>query len=172
MARKKYTFVLNFGYAEQSYVSFMPWTSSSAYTDAKIALADLAEFLREQYLKEHQASTKKCCAKAKEKDSEAEFCPRCGRRLADAEFESEYFEDWLRQMGSTDMDGFHGGHVEWDEDHRWRSDGLEGKPNQRFVYQAEWVLSAALGHPHHLDRTFETICQERTKSKRESFSYY
>ncbi len=169
---KQYTFVLNFGYVESSSLSYFPFTSTGKYKNAKEALIDLALFLKEQYLIKHSAKPKKCCLKSKEKDSSAEYCSKCGTSLQEEEFDSEHFEDWLRNMSGCDIDSFHGEFIDYDTSYRWQTDGLEGAPNQRFVYQAEWVLAAAIGHPHRNDQTFEIICKERTKEKRESFSYY
>jgi hypothetical protein len=75
-------------------------------------------------------------------------------------------------MSGSNIDSFHGEFIDYDEDLRWQSDGLEGALNQRFVYQAEWVLAAAIGYPHRAEVTFEDICKARTKSKSESFTYY
>lgn len=170
MPGKRYTFVLNFGYVEHARLAYMPWTSKQSYRDAKTALLDLAEFLRDQYLVEHAPKLKKCCAAIKARDSVATFCSRCGSSLTEDAFDGERFSEWLREL-DTDLDTFHG-LIEWDPAHRWQSEGLERAPNPRFVYQAEWVLAAAVGHPKWEDVTFETICKARTKSRSESFSYF
>lgn len=145
---KKYTFVLNFGYVESCSLSYIPFTSRGTYRNAKEALIDLSQFLQEQYL--------------------------VARDLDAADFDQEEFIEWLTDMSHTDIDLYHGEFIQYDYDHcqRWQSDGLEGAPNQRFVYQAGWVITAALGYPHRKEKTFEVICKERTKEKRESFTYY
>lgn len=168
---KRYTLVLNFGYVESQSLSYMPWTSRRTYKDAKNALIDLATFFKEQYLIENEEEPKKCCKATKTKDGSAEFCTKCGHRLADKKFDGENFVDWLRQMSGSDNDSINQ-FVQWDEGHRWQFGDLEGSPNQRFVYQAEWVLPAALGHFQRDTITFETICKDRTKSKKTSFTYY
>lgn len=168
---KQYTFVLNFGYVESSGLSYLPFTSGIKHVSAKAALIDLAQFLKEQYLFQYCNDFKKCCLTSKKIDVTAEFCSKCGHSLVEEEFDSEHFEGWLRDMDGVDIDTFHGNFMEYDETYRWQSNGLEDAPNQRFVYQAEWVLSAALGYPHREDQTFEDICKDRTKSKRESFAY-
>jgi hypothetical protein len=169
---KSYTFVLNFGYVESSGLSYMPFTSSGKYKGAKEALVDLAKFLKEQYLVQHESKPKKCCLASKAKDASAVYCAKCGHTLAEEEFNDEHFVEWLRELDGLDIDRYHGDYIDYDTSHRWQSEGLEGAVNQRFVYQAEWVLTAALGYPHREDQTFEDICKERTKEKRESFSYY
>lgn len=171
MAKKRYTLVLNFGYVESSRLAFMPWTSLQTFADAKAALVDLSNFLKEQYLTEHEKPPKKCCTATLLKDAKAEYCSKCGHALALPEFDGEQFSEWVRDL-DTDVDTFHG-YIDWNPEARWQADaGLEGAPNQRFVYQAEWVIAAAVGHPQREGITFETICKARTKSRSESFSYY
>lgn len=167
---KSYTLVLNFGYVESSGLCYMPWSSDLKFKNAKEALVDLANFLKEQYLSKHKVEPKKCCKASRDKDAEAEFCSKCGRALQEEEFDAEHFQEWLSGMDGHRIDGF-GDYIEFGED-RWEPGYLEGAANQRFVYQAEWVLSAAVGYPYRDDHTFEDICKERTKEKRESFSYY
>ncbi len=173
MAQKRYTFVLNFGYVESASLSYMPWVSRNKYKDAKEALVDLASFFKEQYIKAHEDNPKACCTRSKEKDPAAAFCSKCARPLAaEDDFDGEEFSSWLYSMLGSTCDGF-GEYVEWDPSHRWQTDGgLEGAPNPRFVYQAEWVLAAAAGVPYKDDLSFDAICKARTKSRRESFSCY
>lgn len=170
--KKAYTFVLNFGYVESSSLSYMPFSSKAKYNTAKDALVDLALFFKEQYLLSHKVRLKKCCTANKTKDPSANFCSKCRSPLKEEKFDDEDFTDWLRGMSGCDIDSFHGEFIDHNTTYRWQSNGLEGAPNQRFVYQAEWVLAAALGYLHRDDRTFEDICKDRTKEKRESFSYY
>lgn len=170
MAKKRYTLVLNFGYVESQRLAYMPWTSKQTFTDAKEALVDLATYLKEQYLVENAVKLKKCCEATKAKDPKAEYCSKCGYKIAELEFDGEEFAEWCRNL-DTDIDTFHG-YIAWDPEARWQSESLEGAPNQRFVYNAEWVLAAALGHPIRGDITFEKICKERTKKRADSFSYY
>lgn len=169
---KQYTFVLNFGYVESASMVYMPFSSTGKYKDAKDALVDLAKFLKEQYLSKYETKPKKCCIVSKEKDSTSEFCSKCGRSLQEEEFDEKHFQEWLTRMDCSNVDSFHGEFIDYDEDYRWQSNGLEGAPNQRFVYNAEWVLAAALGYPHRSEQTWEKICQDRTKAKKESFSYW
>jgi hypothetical protein len=169
---KQYTFVLNFGYVESSMLSYFPFVSSNKYRDAKSALIDLSLFLKEQYHIRYAKDPRDCCLKSKENDSEAKYCSRCSSSLVEEPFDDENFVDWLRRMSTCDVDTFHADIIEYDEEHRWQPDGLEGGTNLRFVYQAEWVIAAAIGYPHREGRTFEDICKDRTKAKRDSFSYY
>jgi hypothetical protein len=169
---KQYTFVLNFGYVESSSLSYFPFSSANKYKDAKVALLDLAAFLKEQYLIRYEVKPKKCCVASKEKDPTADFCSKCARSLTEQEFDGEHFTEWLKDMGGCDIDTFHGNFIDYDDTQRWQSNGLEGALNQRFVYEAEWVIAAAIGYPHQEETTFDVICKERSKAKRECFSYY
>lgn len=150
----------------------MPWVSSDSHKDAKEALLDLASFLKEQYLigLGTDDEPKKCCLATKAKEPEAAFCLKCAASLEDPEFDEEHFTDWLCGL-DTDSDTFHG-YIQWDPNAKWQTGQLEGMPNQRFVYQAERVIAAALGYPHHKDYTFATICKNRTKNKADSFTYF
>jgi hypothetical protein len=168
-ALKRYTLVLNFGYVEHQRLSYMPWSSKQKFKDAKEALLDLANFLKERYLEENKTEPKKCCLKTREKDAEAVYCTKCRRELDDPEFDGEEFSEWLCGL-DTDIDTFHG-YISWDPDARWQSEGLEGMPNQRFVYNAEWVLAAAVGHPRNEAITWEDICHSRTEGRKDSFEY-
>jgi hypothetical protein len=169
-ALKRYTLVLNFGYVESARLGYMPWSSKQTFKDAKEALVDLANWLRERFLEKNKPKPRKCCLKTKEKDAEAVYCSKCGRELGESEFVGEEFSEWLCYL-DTDIDTFHG-LIDYDQEARWQAGDLEDMPNQRFVYNAEWVLAAAVGHPQREDVTFETICKARTKSKQTSFSYY
>jgi hypothetical protein len=169
-ALKRYTLVLNFGYVESQRLAYMPWSSKQKFKDAKEALLDLANWLKEQFLIENEVKPRKCCLAAVAKDAEIKYCPKCGLDIAERAFDGEEFEDWVQQLDS-DIDTFHG-LIPWDPDARWQADGAIDGPNLRIVYQAHWVLSAALGQPHHEDHTWETICKARTKSRQDSFTYF
>jgi len=169
---KRYTFVLNFGYVESQSLSYMPWVSEEQFKDAKEALVDLATFLKEQFMIDRKPKLKKCCTASKEKDPSSEFCSKCGAQIKDMGFDGEDFSDWLYQMGFTNTDGFHAEFIEWNQNDRWQAGQMEGSPNHRYVYNAEHVLAAAVGHPKDLKRTFGLLCKERTKSKLDSFTYY
>lgn len=171
MAGKRYTFVLNFGYVESSDLSYMPWVSTDTYKDAKEALVDLATFFKDQFILQNSPAPRKCCGATKTKDAAAVFCTKCGRPIGSIDFDAGVFMDWLRELSSSDTDGL-GKFIYDAEYNRWQAGLLEGSPNQRFVYQAEWILAAAIGHPLRPDITFEKICGARTKGKKDSFNYY
>lgn len=169
---KKYTFVLNFGYVESAKLSYLPLASVKQYPNAKAALVDLSSFLKEQFIFRESRPLKKCCLFSKEKDKASTYCSKCGNFLVEEDFDSEEFIDWIRAMSDLDCDSYHSEFIEYDPAHRWEPIELEDAPNQRVVYQAEWVITAALGYPHRDDVTFEDVCKNRTKENRESFSYY
>lgn len=167
MANKQYTLILNFGYAESGRLGFMPWTSKKKFKDAKEAILDLARYLKDRYLENTSRPLKKCCQKSTENEG-AEYCLKCGHPLIESVFVGERFSDWLIGL-DTDANTFHE-YIAWDSDPEWEA-GTFG-PNQRFVYQAEAVLAAAVGSPKDPDITFEEICRRRTKSKSDDFTYY
>ncbi len=167
---KSYTFVLSFGYVEHCSLYYMPWKSSKKFASAKEALVDLSLYLKKKFEESHNRHISSCCHQSIKADSSADFCSKCGTRLQH-DFDDEEFRDWLFQMSTCDIDTFHGDFIDWEEDPEWESGDLEDAPNQRFVYQAEWVISTAAGYPYG-DKTFEDLCQERTKEKKKSFSYY
>jgi hypothetical protein len=170
--KKEYTLVLNFGYVESSRLSFLPWTSKEKFANARDALVDLATYLKEKFLERHEVKPKKCCLDSKAKDAEAKFCKKCGRSLeVDEDFDVEGYMEFVVGIGDCDIDTFHGEYIDYNDGDRWQAEGMEGG-NQRFVYQAEKVLAAAIGHTPDERRTFETICKERTKNKTENFAFW
>ncbi len=170
MIKKNYTFVLNFGYVESSGLSYLPFSSRGKYATAREALVDLSNFMKEEYLRDNMKPLKKCCTANKKKNPSMEFCPKCGSPLKEEEFDVESFIEWVANLNGSIIDGFQ---IDmYSGDKRWESLGLEGTPNQRFVYQAEWVIAAAIGYPIRADITFDDICKSRTKQKKQSFTYY
>lgn len=166
---KRYTFVLNFGYVEEAAVGYLPFTSRDSFANAKKALVNLAEYLRDEFMKTITVEPKACCVNTREKDNEALYCSKCRMSLTNLDFDSEEFMQWLRDLNGCTNDSWP---IDWDAEAPWEVGHLEDAPNPRFVYQAEWVLSAAVGHPYHDEIEFKDICAKRTKEKKESFSYY
>jgi hypothetical protein len=167
---KRYTFLLNFGYAESAMLSYMPWNSRGLYKDARSALVDLAEYLKAQYNGDNgsQASLQ-CCVTSRKHNNNAKFCSECGRDLRGDEFDPESFATWLYSLGCisvNDMSDF----VECGADAPWEP-GLDSPNfNPLSVYNAEYVICAALGYPRHKDKTFEYVCRGRGAAG--AFTYY
>ena len=178
MAKRTYTFLLSCGYAESASLSFMPFTSSEKYASAAVALMDLAAYLKEQYDERHgPREPKACCLSTKKKDGEALFCSKCRSSLVPEGFDEERFMDFVSGACQSDIDTFHGDYIDWDEDDRWQSDGgaLESAVQDksvRFVYTAEKVMAAALGHSPDDRVTIESIFKDRTKGGGKSFSFW
>ncbi len=163
---KQYTFVLNFGYAEDAALSFFPFTSYTKHSSSKKALIDLATFLKDAFSARNRGSTEPCCVALKKKHPIAKFCYECGRLIDKEEFDGEAFIDWLRDLNNCgSIDELHSSFIDYDETSPWQSDGLENQPNPIFVYEAEWVLAAAVGWPD--NKAFEKI-----KNTKNSFSFY
>lgn len=169
--KKRYTMVLNFGYAENGHVGYVPFVSRQTFKDAKEALVHLANYLKDAWEVEHKVEPKKCCIATKEKDPDAEYCTKCRMSVGKQEFDEEDFIDNFLMQLNTDYDTL-AGLIDWDREAPWECGHLEGAPNPRFVYNAELVIAAVLGYPKHEDRTWETICKNRTKSRKDSFSYW
>lgn len=175
--KKFYTFVLNFGYVESARLSYLPWTSLEKFSDAKVALIDLASFLKEKYLEGKVRYVKKCCADIKEKDVEAIYCSKCGTFLFfDKKFDVDDYMRYVSGINDCDIDTFHGDYMDLNDDHRWEVGELENafnnKSQVRFVYQAEQVLAAAIGHSPNSRRDIEKIFEERSRSGGNSFSFW
>jgi hypothetical protein len=175
--KRPYTFLLNFGYAESGGLSFLPWTSRVTFSTAREALVDLATYLRDVYVSKSVREPRACCVGSREKDPGAQFCHKCGRVLAEVEFDPEAFMQWVSEIGVCDTDTFHGDYIEWDDEARWEAGVLEGAlvkggGGARIVYTAEKVLAAAIGHSPDERVTIESIFEARTKSGSSHFSFW
>lgn len=172
--KKRYTFVLNCGYAESQKLASVPFTSRGTYANAKEALLDLAHFFKEHF--RSNEPPKKCCAASKEKAANDPYCSKCGTYLAEEAFDPEAFMAFIQGISDSDLDSFHGDFIEYDESLRWQSEGMdviEKKGMQtRFVYQAEKVMAAAIGHSPDDRVNIDTIFKRRTESKEKSFSFW
>jgi hypothetical protein len=169
-AKKQYTFVLSYGYAESQTIFVTPFTSKNTFSDAKAALLDLAQFFKERFIEQHVPKPKQCCLKAKESASEDEYCSKCGQFLTEDDFDIEHFMEFVRDMGSTDNDSYSSEFASYSEDHRWEPEGLGD--NIRHVYTAEKVMAAAIGHEVFPGKTIESVFKDRTKSKSKDFSFW
>lgn len=87
------------GYVESSMVSTFLCLAIAPFESKKDAMESLAkDFLRKYKYDVIDYSTRharffKCCAKAKKGGHS--FCPDCGRKLHNKEFEEEFFASWL-----------------------------------------------------------------------------
>lgn len=170
---KTYTFLLNFGYVESTRLAYVPFTSTVELANAKLALVDLANFLKEHFLEKHGPKLKKCCLANKEKDPHAQFCSKCSRSLVNEDFDVEGYMDFIKEIGECDIDTYHGNYVEYSDDLRWDpTGGLGPEKDTRLVYNAEKVLAAAIGHSPDNRVNIEKIFEQRTKSGSDSFSFW
>jgi hypothetical protein len=171
--KKNYTFLLNCGYAEDAYLSYLPFTSRYKFATAREALIDLALFIKEQYVQRYAHEPKKCCKANRAKDPSAEFCAKCGHKIANEEFDPQGYMQFILDMACCcTVDSFHGNFIDYDEDARWQSEGINTKDAIRCVYVAEKVLAAAIGHSPDDRVNIESIFKDRTKSKDNSFSFW
>jgi len=163
--KKQYILVLSFGYAEDQALGVIPFTSKRRFASFKEAVVDLAAFFRSHYEGE-PAETKKCCTATLQKDADAHYCSRCRTSLRKEEFNPDQFEDWLSRISGTTVDSYSADFVPYSSDPDWDVCDFEKacapKANTRFVYQAEKVLCAAIGHSVHPDITLDTIFKARS----------
>lgn len=174
--KRAYTFALNCGYAEDGALSYTPFTSSFKYSSAKGALLDLAAFFKEQYeMNLACASEKKgCCTISVIENKKAKYCSNCGRALWDNCFDAEGFSQFISDICRADCNTYHE-KIFCDEYDRWQPGGLEEAVTDgslRFIYTAEKVMAAAVGHSPDDRVTIESIFKDRTKIKGKSFSFW
>jgi len=178
---KRYTLLLNTGYAESAAVYFTPFRSHDTHKDAKAALLALAQWLKINYQARASSpnGTRECCMAA-EADPENAFCSKCGRavereRPFDAS-DAEGFRNYIVELCRCNTDDVGANEyleeVFGDLGPDWEIGILEDVKNARIVFNAEEVLSAAIGHSSREDKTFEAICKARTKSKSGNFSFW
>jgi len=169
---KNFSFLLNFGYAEDGGLGFVPFVSKQKFTSAKAALVDLANFFRDAFdAKENAPQTKLCCASTKALEPDALFCIKCASRLKNKEFDFEEYIDFVRMIGGSDCNSYHGDIVDWDPDARWQSELPKDLGEAKIIYVAEKVLAAALGDEYSPDErvTLDSIFKGR---KGNSYSFW
>jgi hypothetical protein len=110
---------LHFGYVESGQVSVMilrrQHGESEAMTKAA-AVKSVAEFFFKKWLEDHEwtaTKLKACCEKAKEKEPDAKFCPKCGKKIEVPGFDDELYTDWLRQQLHATADDWGSYEGEW-----------------------------------------------------------
>ena len=167
---KTYTLLLNTGYAEGAAVYFTPFQSVHKHKDAKAALLHLANWLRQSYEAHNSTEGFSCCVVASDNPNN-QFCPKCGRSLADREFDPDAFREWICKVCACTMDDIGANDLRWD-DPEWEIGGSPDLSSARLVFEAEEVISAAIGHSSRKEKTFESICEERTRTKTKHFSFW
>lgn len=164
---KTYSFLLNFGYVEDSGLGFTPFVSDKKFSSTKDAFIDLANFLKDAYVGEPKPK-KACCIKATFTGSK--FCGACGKSTKEPEFDPEGFTSFVRQIDGASIDSFHSEIVDYDEEARWQTNLPEDLNEAKIIYNAEWCLAAAIGHSHRSEVTIEKIFKNHRKTN--SFSFY
>lgn len=164
---KTYSFLLNFGYVEDSGLSFTPFVSNKKFSSTKDAFIDLANFLKDAFVGEPKPK-KNCCIKSV--SDGLKFCGKCGKSTEEPAFNAEHYTDFVRQIDGASIDSYHSGIVEYDEEARWQTDLPENLNEAKIIYNAEWCLAAAIGHSKRSEVTVDTIFKDHRKTN--SFSFY
>lgn len=155
-----YTIFLNFGYAEDSSVGYLPFDSMYTYDSAKEAFQDLAKYLKECYLVNvSEAPVKPCCIETASKLPNPRFCAVCGAPITktSTEFDEEAFEVFLSELPKFTINDFP---IEWNPEDRWQllnTADMDGKVV--FVHETEKCVLAALGYCLN-ENTFDGIFEE------------
>jgi hypothetical protein len=170
---KKYIFLLNFGYVESAMLGFVPFSSTKEFSSVKEAFIDLAEFFKSAFMGQ-KSIQQKCCAAASKK-STSNFCNKCGRSLKEKEFDAEKYIDFVREVGTADVDTYSGEIVDYNYgDSRWQpldlSECFVNPDSVKVVYVAEKCLAAALGHSPAYRVDIDLILKDHEKTN--SFSFW
>ena len=102
----------------------------------------------------------------------------CGQVLVvKKNFNVDQYQSFVQEACGTDTNGLAELFDGYNKDDRWKPIEFETAFKQsskvRFIYQAEWVLSAAIGYSHSPDRvTIDTIFARRTEEGGKTFSFW
>lgn len=93
------------GHVESSQAGEVIFSNDEGFETPGEALRNLALGLYQKYTTDfYDARRKACCKKAQSKDKKARFCSTCSRDLKTSEFDSDKYQDWLRNFGSQTAD--------------------------------------------------------------------
>lgn len=136
---KQYSFLLNFGYAEDSHLGFIPFISDKKFPSATDAFIDLAKFLAAL---NPDDSVSECC-----KNNTSNFCPNCGSPKIIFDFDFEYYSDYFSKMFQlSTLDSYNSLLNDPNEYQRWEPILPKNLSKSYSVYEAEKCLAVALGY--------------------------
>lgn len=150
--------VLHYRYAEEALPGYDIWASVEGYYERPWeALQSLAHFLLQFYLGEmegRQRPLRDCCLSFQDLQfmpdaKKPKFCPECGRRYPQGDFNVEHFADWIRDVyarPSHELPNFWEYEDEW-YNHNEFSVLLNDYEKENFFEVCEYaeeVLAAAL----------------------------
>jgi hypothetical protein len=98
------TILLNFGFAEDSSIAYIPMTfTGKGFKDRAEAILSLAEYLKKKFLGDFERLDS-CCKQYVEQSKK--FCADCGRNLCEEEFDFYEFEAFLKGLPSLTNDSY------------------------------------------------------------------
>ena len=139
---KTYTFLLNFGYAEDANLSYLPYTSEKKFASTKAAFVSLAEFLKEKLNLKNAVVLKDCCKTALA--VKAYYCCKCGNELQTQEFDEEEYMGFIRDYGNCSCNDSME-LIDYDEDDLWKTSLPDNMSDVKIIHCAEKALAAAIG---------------------------
>ena len=168
---KTYSFLLNFGFAEDGRLGFVPFVSKQKFASAKDAFIDLANFFKDAFLlKEDKPLSKSCCRHSKAINPDSSYCGKCRALLNESEFDGEAYTDFVHMIGGSDTNSYCGDIVDWDDQARWQSKLPKDLSKVQIVHVAEKALAAALGYSSDDRVTIDSIFKNQSKTN--SFSFW
>jgi hypothetical protein len=164
---KTYSFFLNFGYAEDGMLGYIPFSSDKKFSSVKEAFIDLANFFKEAFdRKQHEL--KKCC-QSSIKIEESNYCNKCGLYLKGIKFDKEIYIDFIKNIACADTNSYFGDIIDCDDNARWQPEFI-GFNDVNIIYVAEKCLAAAIGLSPDDRVNIDSIFEK--KSKNNSFSFW
>lgn len=153
----KYCFILNFGYAEDSHLGWVPFSSEKEFASAKDAFIDLSKFFLNSYMERHKEA--KCCASARAKEINI-YCSKCGNFISENELNEEDFLNFLVEISTSTVDSYAAHHSSEDDYPEWESscDSIDSIGYVRFfVSEAERCIATAVNHNIYNDRNIDDL---------------
>jgi hypothetical protein len=169
---KAYSFLLNFGYAEDGGLGFVPFVSKQKFASVKAALVDLANFFRDALAeKEGETENRVCCGSTLAIEPSAKYCIKCARSLSAKMFDVDEYIDFVRMIGESDCNSYYSNIVAYDDQARWQSELPKDLSDVKIIYVAEKTLAAALGDEYSPNDqvTLDSIFKKR---KGNSYSFW
>lgn len=156
------TMLLNFGYAEDGSIAYVPMAyTGKGFADRVDAIISLAEYFKRKFIGEPR-KIRSCCEGFKK--LKKNFCADCGHSLTDDEFDTDSFRQFLREFPQLTNDSYG---FSWDESQEgtiWTPEVdmsvLLKQKNVLILISAEKVLITALEDPQELRDQLQNEDQE------------
>lgn len=153
---KRYCFLLNFGYAEDSYLGLVPFSSEKEFDSVKDAFIDLSKFFLHSYMEKYKEE--ECCTSSRSTKGANLYCAKCGNFISENEFDEEGFLNFLIGIGTSTIDSYAVNFSLNDDCSDWNSIyEFDSFNNTHFVYEAERCIAMAVGHNIYDDRSIDDL---------------